>query len=64
MKSTRNMQEIQKATCSRCGTTFVAKRTTTTLCPSGSGINNITNIVVVVVDTKLSFYHFLFVEIS
>jgi rubrerythrin len=36
MKTTRNMQEIQKATCSSCGTTFVAESTTTTLCPSCS----------------------------
>jgi predicted Zn-ribbon and HTH transcriptional regulator len=30
-----DMQEIQKATCSSCGTTFVAESATTgTLCPS------------------------------
>ena len=36
MKTTCNMQEIQKATCSSCGTTFVAESATTTLCPSCS----------------------------
>jgi predicted RNA-binding Zn-ribbon protein involved in translation (DUF1610 family) len=29
-----NMQEIQKATCSSCGTTFVVENAATTLCPS------------------------------
>ena len=29
-----DMQEIQKATCSSCGTTFVAENATATLCPS------------------------------
>ncbi|MGH9952699.1 MAG: hypothetical protein ACRD5J_13825, partial [Nitrososphaeraceae archaeon] len=34
MKMAYDMQEIQKATCSSCGTTFVAESATATLCPS------------------------------
>jgi rubrerythrin len=30
------MQEIQKVTCSSCGTTFVTENAATTLCPSCS----------------------------
>jgi uncharacterized Zn finger protein (UPF0148 family) len=33
--TTRDMQEIQKATCNSCGTTFVAENGAT-LCPSCS----------------------------
>jgi rubrerythrin len=36
MKTTYDMQEFQKATCSSCGTTFVAENAATTLCPSCS----------------------------
>ena len=36
MEMAHDMQEIQKATCSSCGTTFVAQNTTATLCPSCS----------------------------
>jgi len=35
MKTTHNMQEIQKATCNSCGTTFLAENGAT-LCPSCS----------------------------
>ena len=35
MKTTHEMQEIQKATCNSCGTTFVAENGAT-LCPSCS----------------------------
>ena len=34
MEMAHDMQEIQKATCSSCGTTFVAENATATLCPS------------------------------
>ena len=34
MKMAYDMQEFQKATCSSCGTTFVAESATETLCPS------------------------------
>jgi len=34
MKMAGNMQELQKATCSSCGTKFVAESATVTLCPS------------------------------
>jgi predicted RNA-binding Zn-ribbon protein involved in translation (DUF1610 family) len=34
MKTAYDMQEIQKATCSSCGTTFVAESATAKLCPS------------------------------
>jgi rubrerythrin len=36
MKMAYDMQEIQKATCSSCGTTFVAENAAITLCPSCS----------------------------
>jgi predicted RNA-binding Zn-ribbon protein involved in translation (DUF1610 family) len=37
MKMAYDMQEIQKATCSSCGTSFVAENATATLCPSCAG---------------------------
>jgi hypothetical protein len=34
METGLHMQELQKATCSACGTKFVADSATATLCPS------------------------------
>ena len=36
MEMADDMQEIQKATCSSCGTTFVPENASSTLCPSCS----------------------------
>ena len=57
------MQEIQKATCSSCGTTFVAESAATTLCPSCSANQEHHHMRAVVVDIDVNCVHFFVLSI-
>ena len=62
MELAHDMQEIQKATCSRCGTTFVAENATATLCPSCAS-NQEHHHRAVVVDIDVNCTHFFVLSI-